>query len=452
MKSKLQTRAEKIANEFINLGCKPIVIEFAGIPKAGKTTILNQLQAFLKRCGFKAEIVVERASVCPIRDKKHSNFNVWTACTTLSHVLEKTQDPPISEDPHILILDRGLFDSLCWLEMMVKLERLREDDFAIIDKFLRIKDWRKRISAVVVMTSTPEDAMEREKGFLPVVGAEGSIMNNKVLAKMLETTKNNIDRLKGDFKIFHVDTSLSDTKNNPKKTAELVAEFVLTLIEDVIQEDILYLPKQNLLPFFKDKKIISANDASNLVDLFINKGSYKPRKKVEKDMNLIQALPIAIIKNRSGEVLRLKRKEKSDKNILHNEFVIWAGGHVRKEDTSNGNPIIQCVLRELKEELRLCINESNIKLMGSIYADLGSSTSKHVALVYEWTAETDEVAIVLGHEEFYERRGTSLSGKFINAEELANAINSGNIKEEWSDIIAREYLIKDKYDLSKKLF
>ncbi|MDI6794689.1 MAG: hypothetical protein QME81_17790, partial [bacterium] len=79
------------------------MIEFAGVPKAGKTTTLNQLYAFLKRCGFRVEVVVERASVCPIRDKKHANFNVWTACTTLSQILEKTQNPPRENDPHILI-------------------------------------------------------------------------------------------------------------------------------------------------------------------------------------------------------------------------------------------------------------------------------------------------------------------------------------------------------------
>jgi len=120
VKSHLQIRAEKAAERFGNAR-KPIVFEFAGVPKAGKTSTLNTLQAFLKRCGFRVEVVVERASVCPIKDKRHSNFNVWTACTTLVQILEKTQDPPRPEDPHILILDRGLFDSLCWLKLMERL-------------------------------------------------------------------------------------------------------------------------------------------------------------------------------------------------------------------------------------------------------------------------------------------------------------------------------------------
>jgi putative protein kinase ArgK-like GTPase of G3E family len=68
-KSDRQRRTEKLAELFITRGRKPIVLEFAGVPKAGKTSTLSQVQTFLRRCGFRVEVVVERASICPIRDK-----------------------------------------------------------------------------------------------------------------------------------------------------------------------------------------------------------------------------------------------------------------------------------------------------------------------------------------------------------------------------------------------
>ena len=76
MKSALQARAEEAAKRFGNAR-KPIVLEFAGVPKAGKTSTIGALCAFLKRCGFKVQVVAERAAICPIRDKTHPNFNVW---------------------------------------------------------------------------------------------------------------------------------------------------------------------------------------------------------------------------------------------------------------------------------------------------------------------------------------------------------------------------------------
>src|SRR5712692_4746879 len=52
-KSLLQQRAEHAVERFIQTARKPVVIEFSGVPKAGKTTTLNQIQSFLKRCGFR---------------------------------------------------------------------------------------------------------------------------------------------------------------------------------------------------------------------------------------------------------------------------------------------------------------------------------------------------------------------------------------------------------------
>jgi predicted NUDIX family phosphoesterase len=114
---------------------------------------------------------------------------------------------------------------------------------------------------------------------------------------------------------------------------------------------------------------------------------------------------------------------------------VWAGGHVRKEDATNGNSLIQGALREVYEELRLSLNPESLELMGAIYADLGGSTSKHVALVYQWQAPTDDVDIVLSGTEFFERRGTSLSGKFVQVKDVAE-----DKLEPWSEIIVREML------------
>ena len=143
--------------QFENKARTPIVVEFAGVPKAGKTTTLTHVQTFFKRCGFRTDIVIERASVCPIRDKKHANFNVWTACTTLSQILEKTQNPPRPDDPQILFLDRGIFDSICWMTMMERISRIRSKEKQVIKDFLTLDDWRKRITAVIVMLTSAKD-------------------------------------------------------------------------------------------------------------------------------------------------------------------------------------------------------------------------------------------------------------------------------------------------------
>ena len=453
MKSNLQIRAERSAKLFAERARKPLVIEFAGVPKAGKTSTLSHVQTFLKRCGFRTDVVVERASVCPIRDKKHANFNVWTACTTLAQILEKTQNPPRPDDPQILFLDRGIFDSICWMTMMEQISRIRQDEREIIQKFLTIDEWRRRISAVFVMIASPQDAMKREQGVLSVEEIEGSIMNPKILKQIKDVNEQYVEQLGRDFRIFSVNTSDGETKENPKRTAEVVTEAILGLIEEHVAENILSCSKEIVTKLFDDKNFINDSQAEELARHLREGGdsNFRPRDEVEEDGSRVQALPIVVVRNASGEVLRLRRREKSNDNPLHDKIVIWAGGHVRCEDAVNGDSLIHCAIRELEEELRLQIEFSSLRLIGAVYFDNGGSTSKHVAIAYEWRALTDDVSVVLSRSEFFEKRGTSLSGSFASVADLATDVEDKKLIEPWSVELVREYLAKDTFDSNPRL-
>ena len=451
MKSELQARAEVASAKFKQRARRPIVIEFAGVPKAGKTTTLNTIHGFLKRCGFRVETVVERASVCPIRDKKHFNFNIWTACTSLAQILEKTQDPPSQNDPEILILDRGIFDSLSWMSMIEKMGRLRKEEREAIERFLLISDWRKRVAGVIVMKTSPEDAMEREKGNLPVIGT-GSIMNVDVIRQMSANTNQCINRFRNQFKIFDVDTSRA-SGSTPQTTAEQVANIVLSVIEGELEEEILSVPRSEFNQLMNGSQTLNDVQAASLVTLFNEKGSFISRDVVEQDLQKVQALPVVVIKNKSGQILQLKRREKDPKNTLHEKIVIWAGGHVRKEDSFNGKTLLQCAVRELQEELRLRVDVDELQLLGAVYDDAGLGVSKHVAIVYEWHATSDDVNVVLNATEFFERRGASQSGTFISMKDLLRCVEVDQVVESWSVRIAKELLShEDVVDVQSGLF
>lgn len=449
----LQNRAERAAKQFAEKGRKPLVIEFAGVPKAGKTTTLTNVSTFLKRCGFRTDVVIERASVCPIQDKKNATFNVWTACMTLAQILEKTQTPPRPDDPQILFLDRGLFDSICWITMMERISRIRPDQKELIQRFLMIDNWRKRISAVFVMLASPQDAMIRERGVLPVEGVGGSIMNTEVLKQIGEVNKKCVDEFGTAFRIFSVDTSFGDTREDPGRTAEVVTEAILALIEEQVAEEIISCPKESVSRSFAGASFIRGAQADALVRKFrdANGDSFRPRDEVEEDASRVQAIPIVVVRNASGEVLRLRRREKTADNPLHDKIVIWAGGHVRREDSIAGDPLLRCAVRELEEELRLQIDSESLHLIGAVYLDMGGKTSKHLGVAYEWRASTDDVAVVLSRSEFFERRGNSLSGSFASIDALAREVEERKLIEPWSVELIREYLAKGSFDFTPKL-
>jgi predicted NUDIX family phosphoesterase/predicted ATPase len=435
-KTDLQIRAEGICEKFKTAARRPIVIEFSGSPKAGKTTIVNQIAGFLKRCGFRVKVVVERAGICPIRDKKDSTFNIWTLCHSLAALLEDTQEPPAPNDPDILILDRGIFDTTCWLSMLEKLSRLDAEDRKTIEKFILLNRWRARISRVFLLTARPEDSLEREQGLLKVV-AEGSIMNNSVLQQMLDNSLACAEKHKNEFRIVQVDTSTKYDK--PEKSAKFVLESTLDCLEEHLAEPVLHLPVSDVEPFFKSGNTLQADEARRVLELFGKTGQYKPREVVEPDLNLVQALPVVVVRNKNGDILQLRRKERDEKNPLHNKIVIWAGGHVRDEDGSNGSAVLRCLVREVKEELKLDISQNDLVLVGAIWhRHATGKTSQHLAIVFEWRAKTNEVAVSLSNAEFFERRGTSLSGKFISVKQIKDVTEY----EPWSAAIISD-LLKD---------
>src|SRR5438309_7083292 len=230
---------------------------------------------------------------------------------------------------------------------MEKLARIRRADRELIEKFLRLEDWKRRITAVIVMTASPEDAMKREKGYLPVENGGGTIMSREVLQQVLDTTLDCVARVKNDFRIYTIDTSFGEAKDNPRRTAEIVADVVLGLIEEQIKEEVLCVEKSKVVASFSGRHCLVGAEALQLADTFINSGKFLPRDEVESNPTLVQALPIVVVRNRSGDVLRLRRREKTEDNPLHQKVVIWAGGHVRQEDSTTGGPLLQCAVREL---------------------------------------------------------------------------------------------------------
>jgi predicted NUDIX family phosphoesterase len=247
------------------------------------------------------------------------------------------------------------------------------------------------------------------------------------------------DRLQSQFRIIKVNTS--DPAFTRKKTAEHVASIVLDLVTEQLEEEILCASKTEVVRLFGHRTSIGPRQAERVTELFLRGSEFVPRAKAEESRELVQALPIVVVRTKSGQVLQLRRREKATDNPLHDRLVIWAGGHVRKEDASNGNCLVQGLLRELQEELRLSLEPADLELIGAIYADFGGSTSKHVALVYQWKASTDDVTVVLSHAEFFERRGTSLSGRFVAPADLRTSLSQH--PEAWSEQIALSLLAED---------
>ena len=115
---------------------------------------------------------------------------------------------------------------------------------------------------------------------------------------------------------------------------------MLDLIEEQLQEEILFLPSELVATAFGDTNTIEAEKTDRLLQLFVTSGQFKNREAVEADETSVQALPVVVVRNRSGHVLRLKRK--SAGLIIRCTRSWWFG------------PVATCAVRMARTAVRYC--------------------------------------------------------------------------------------------------
>ncbi|MGH8272524.1 MAG: hypothetical protein ACRESG_09400, partial [Gammaproteobacteria bacterium] len=91
-----------------------------------------------------------------------------------------------------------------------------------------------------------------------------------------------MQRLKDKFRFFSVDTS-SPKFNKPQKACVAVVGAVLNWIEELLQEDILSLPRDSITATFKGTNFLAAHETEGLVKDFLETGEFIPRDLVEAD-------------------------------------------------------------------------------------------------------------------------------------------------------------------------
>lgn len=274
-RKKIIEELQKIAENVLSLKAErrqkhPIVIEFSGSPKAGKTSCINSLELFLKRNGFTVRIVQERASVCPVSNKQSPMFNLWTACTSLSGLIGTLEDKKNQVD--VLILDRGVFDALCWFDWLVTSGKMENEQRLIAESFLLMEDIVKTIDIVFSFCVEPDVSIEREYATL-LTDKTGTIMNKKVLSEYSNSINRIIETKKKHFhSVFAIDT----TNKNQDEVGKEVTEITLNTLKNLLMERVGYFEKNDKLEqlLLSDEIIPYSELTSNLRESSGDTGKY----------------------------------------------------------------------------------------------------------------------------------------------------------------------------------
>jgi predicted NUDIX family phosphoesterase len=420
--AELEGRAAKLKELLDNRTAKrPLIIEFSGLPKSGKTRSISGLELFFKRNEIKSEVFIERASIAPIKSKGHLNFNVWVSCASLQGMLEA-----LYTDLDVFILDRGVFDALVWNEWLEKTGKITRSEAQQIADFFTMQRWTELIDIIFVVTCDPKVSIEREYSD-QLTSKKGTIMAEDTLNQLRDATHSAVEKYGSKFRrIIPIDTTHTRTIEGVAR----VADEALKVLSEFVDEMICVVPKDAVNPSLPDAGLVSdPATVSHFVETVKQKKLFVPRSQAEQNANYLQPIPCAVLRY-DDKVLLLKRKKAG--HPLHDRYCIWAGGHVSQGD--DGSEILLNTLhRELTEEV--FIKEAfvvNPTPVGLIRTNEDARASRHIAVLYEITLKSAEVALALNQKEFRSTRGTSMSGKLVPIKDAAILFDK---KEDWSKFI-----------------
>lgn len=209
-----------------------VAIEFAGSPKAGKSTNIDTVTHFFKRLGLKVWAPTEGASKRTPYHLKHDwvYYNAWALNYAISELIIGYH---YVDKHHLVILDRGPFDSLAWMTLLKEKGDLTADEYDRIERFALHPKWADLIDRLYLFTCSPDKSMERELS-LKLIKSEGSALNPDILGGLLKEYQALQNRLEAQYsgKIKKIETTENST---PKLSAYQVAEDVLSIFEQKLK-------------------------------------------------------------------------------------------------------------------------------------------------------------------------------------------------------------------------
>jgi predicted NUDIX family phosphoesterase len=336
--------------------------------------------------------------------KGHVFFNTWCTCTMLAELLEN-----IETETDVIIKDRGLFDSMVWLQLQHRRGEVTDDEVRRIEDFVLLERWRSLVDIVVLCKVSPEQALERESAprILPKVG---SIMNPEVLMGFNEAAEEAEGKYSSFFRKF---ISKDTTGASPKDTGIELAEQILGTLESFLDPEILAVPREVVqsLPL-NSGGCFESSDVGAAIDTMRGAQQYVKRSQAEDSDTLVQLVPCAVLVHRE-KIFTFQRKEEDPKYRLYGKTTIWQGCHVTRNPTASYEQHLQ---RRLAESLFLS-RPFPARILGYTWDKDEENSRKHLGLTYRVDV-TSDIAADLENKEFRKGRGFGLSGKFWPPSEL----------------------------------
>ena len=391
--SSKDTRAPELAKEARRVleimrqhARRALVLEMTGTPKAGKTTAVTSLKAFFKECGYRVHLLTERAADCPLPMKGHFFFNTWTTCTMMAEVLAT-----VDTNVDLIILDRGYFDALVWLELQHKRGQVSTEEKAAFAAFVMLPRFRELLDTAVVMRVDPETAIQRENAHL-IIPRAGSIMNQQSLTEFNIALSELSARYARDLVLIEFNSS---THNVVESSIRLV-ELLLPRFGVWADPTIAAMPRKTLVDLLGRQSFLRANEARDVWSKLQPTLHIDRRSNLERSSEWVQIIACGVATH-DGGVFVFDRSERDKKFKDYGRQVLWKGCHVDSGSPPDLAIVTERLVQRIRQDLHLAIPLLP-ELMGLVWDE--SEEQFHVGMMFKVPIHSDDVARSMKEKEF----------------------------------------------------
>lgn len=225
------------------------IFEFSGMPKSGKSTVIELVSNYLRRRGFRALVHSDNGTYAPISKDHIGALNIYLGAQASQHILEVGY---AENDGFIIsLMDRGLFDRCVFSETLKRRGQIPDDEDRSMKSFFTDNRFTTLIDHVFVFDTEVSDCVRRET-LNSLHDAPGAVMNDSFLSDFRSAIHSVIEHYSHRFGgISVINTSQLD--NRIRDVARLVAVEIETQL----------LKSQDTAPYFNVK--VENDEGSTIV-------------------------------------------------------------------------------------------------------------------------------------------------------------------------------------------
>lgn len=421
----LMGQAREVLSILRSQARRAYVLEVTGTPKAGKSTSVTILQGFFRQAGYQVHLLRERAADCPLPMKGHFFFNAWTTATMLAEVLETHET-----NTDLLILDRGFFDALIWLELQSRRDQVTPDEKKAFSEFVLMDRWRSLVDVTVIMTVSPEIALKREHQN-QIVPRLGSMMNVAALEEFNDALKYISDEYSDKFSFLRIDTT---SQQEVLSTNADLLEQLLPRLRAWADPKIAVLPKASVQDIFNDRLFLPKEDAEPALARLATDLSFMQRSAAEQDPNVVQLIAAGVHTHKDN-IIVLERDPQDTKTVDYGRRTLWVGCHVDRQDPDLLKASIQCLYARIQQDLHLSTHP-NVEFLGLAW-DQHQSDTQHLGVMFRVPIVSDYVAGHVASKQFKKMgRASPIKSVFMTQPEILAELAQLDL-ESWSNYMAR---------------